>query len=299
MQKVLLILAAGMGSRYGGMKQLDEVGPSGESIMEYSVYDAIRSGFEKVVFVIRRSFEKDFTRQIINKISPVIETDLVFQELDNLPEPFGCNKSRTKPWGTSHAVWVARQSVNKPFVVINADDFYGREAYEVMANHLDTLPQESQGRYAMCGYRLENTLSEHGYVSRGVCKVDGNHRLLNVTEFTQIQKDESEKIISKGSDVALQPGEIVSMNFWGFTPDVFDHLDNKMRMFLEKEQDNDQAEFFLPFVIDELISEKKAVVNVLQSNAEWFGVTYRADKEAARKRIHQLVNKKEYPAKLF
>ncbi|TVR40464.1 MAG: nucleotidyltransferase [Bacteroidia bacterium] len=299
MQKVLLILAAGMGSRYGGMKQLDEVGPSGESIMEYSVYDAIRSGFEKVVFVIRRSFENDFNRRIIKKISPCIQTDLVFQELDDLPEPFLCNKSRKKPWGTGHALWVARQSVENPFVVINADDFYGREAYAVMANHLDTLPGDSQSHYAMCGYRLENTLSDHGHVSRGVCKVDENNMLANVTEYTQIQKNESGKIISKEKNTALQPDEIVSMNFWGFTPDVFDHLENKMKNFLEEEAQIDQSEFFLPFVIDELISEKKAMVSVLQSSAQWFGVTYRADKEAALTRIDQLVKKNVYPEKLF
>ncbi len=299
MKPTLMILAAGMGSRYGGMKQLDTFGPNGECIMDYSVYDAIRAGFGKVLFVIRRSFEDEFRRTIVKKLENNVDIALAYQEMDHLPEGYSCPAGREKPWGTGHAIWVAAHQVREPFVVINADDFYGREAFRVMAEYLSVTDPETKGQYAMCGYRLANTLSDHGHVSRGVCKVSQDGMLEGVREITAIEKNAQGQISGNDEGVPLKPDDMVSMNFWGFTPDIFAYLEEKMRRFLSSNLQDHKAEFFIPFVVDELIHEGRARVKVLPSNARWFGVTYQADKESARKRIRELVDTGVYPERLF
>ncbi len=299
MNLTLVILAAGMGSRYGGMKQLDRLGPSGETIMEYSVYDALHAGFNKVVFVIRRSFEKEFKEAIVSRIQHKIKVELAFQELDDLPEGLSCPSDREKPWGTGHALWVCKDVVNEPFAVINADDFYGREAYESMAKYLSSLADDSAGHYAMCGYRLRNTLSEHGEVSRGICRVDAQGMLESVTEHTAIAQNADGQIASKGQLTGLSADNIVSMNFWGFTPDIFEKLNEKLVAFLTKSMHEPKSEFYIPFLVDELIQEKQAQVFVLSSQASWFGVTYKEDKALAIDRLNELVAGGVYPGSLW
>lgn len=301
MQPTLIILAAGMGSRYGGMKQLDRLGPSGETIMEYSVYDAIRAGFGKVVFVIRRSFAQEFNEKIVKRLSKHIKTETVFQDPDELPAGHVFTSPREKPWGTGHAIWVARNKVHEPFAVINADDFYGRSAFEDMAAYLDKLTAGQTGRYAMCGYQLKNTLSEHGKVSRGICQVDDDGYLTSVAEHSAISRDQNGRITSGEPEVKkiLHGQDIVSMNFWGFGPDLFGHLEIQFHQFLLKEGQDPGAEFYIPLVVDKLIRDKQAKVKVLQSQARWFGVTYRQDKDEAIKAILQMTEAGEYPGKLF
>jgi UTP-glucose-1-phosphate uridylyltransferase len=299
MNLTLVVLAAGMGSRYGGMKQLDRLGPSGETIMEYSVYDALQAGFNKVVFVIRRSFENEFREAILNRIQHKIQVELAFQELDDLPAGFTCPADRKKPWGTAHALWVCKDVVNEPFAVINADDFYGREAYEAMARYLGSLADNSAGHYAMCGYRLRNTLSEHGEVSRGICQVNEQGLLENVAEHTAIARNTDGQITSKGQLAGLQADDIVSMNFWGFTPDIFEKLNSKLVTFLTKSIHEAKSEFYIPIVVDELIREKQAQVFVLSSQASWFGVTYKEDKQDAINQLQHQVSKGIYPNKLW
>lgn len=295
----LVVLAAGMGSRYGGMKQLDRVGPSGETIMDYSVYDALQAGFNKVVFVIRKHFEKEFKEAIVNKLEGKMEVGLAFQELDKLPKDFSCPPKREKPWGTGHALWVCKGMVNEPLAVINADDFYGREAYKTIADYLKSLGKHASGQYAMCGYKLKNTLSEHGEVSRGICRVNAQGMLEKVDEHTAIAKNADGVITSKGKNTDLHDDNIVSMNFWGFTPDVFDHLDEKLIGFLEEKQQEPKSEFYIPATVDALINENKVEVRVLSSGAKWFGVTYKEDKEEAVKQLAQKVNDGIYPKQLW
>ncbi len=299
MNLTLVVLAAGMGSRYGGMKQLDRLGPSGETIMEYSAYDALQAGFNKVVFVIRRSFEKEFKEAIVSRIHHKIKVELAFQELDDLPEGFSCPSDREKPWGTGHALWVCKDVVNEPFAVINADDFYGREAYESMAKYLGSLSGDAEGQYAMCGYRLRNTLSEHGEVSRGICRVNAQGLLESVTEHTAIAQNADGQIASKGQLTGLKADNIVSMNFWGFTPDIFEKLNEKLVAFLTKSMHVAKSEFYIPFLVDELIQEKQAQVFVLSSQASWFGVTYKEDKALAINRLNELVAGGVYPGSLW
>jgi UTP-glucose-1-phosphate uridylyltransferase len=299
MDLTLVTLAAGMGSRYGGMKQLDRLGPSGETIMEYSVYDALHAGFNKVVFVIRRSFEDEFREAIVKRIQHKIQVELAFQELDDLPEGFSCPADREKPWGTGHALWVCKDVVNEPFAVINADDFYGREAYETMAKYLGSLADDTAGHYAMCGYRLQNTLSEHGEVSRGICRVNEHGLLEKVTEHTAIAQNSDGQITSKGQLTGLDAYDIVSMNFWGFTPDIFEKLNDKLVTFLTKSMHEAKSEFYIPMVVDELIQEKQARVFVLSSQANWFGVTYKEDKQEAINQLQQQVSKGIYPENLW
>jgi NDP-sugar pyrophosphorylase family protein len=301
MQPTLIILAAGMGSRYGGMKQLDRLGPSGETIMEYSVYDAIRAGFGKVIFVIRRSFETEFSETIIDRLKGHIQVETVFQDMEDLPLGYKNVAGRDKPWGTGHAIWVARKLVKEPFSVINADDFYGRAAFEGMAAYLINLQREDTGRYAMCGYLLSNTLSEHGKVSRGICQVDDNGYLASVSEHSAISRNQNGQITSgEGEDKKiLRDQDIVSMNFWGFGPDLFEHLETQFHRFLLKEGHNPKSEFYIPLVVDKLICDKKAKVKVLQSHARWFGVTYREDKAKAVTSLQAMTEAGEYPEKLF
>jgi UTP-glucose-1-phosphate uridylyltransferase len=299
MKPTLLVLAAGMGSRYGSLKQVDKLGPSGETIMDYSIYDAIRAGFGKVVFVIRKSIEADF-KEVFNKFNDKIKVEYVFQELDNVPAGIKVPAERQKPWGTGHAVMVAVDKIDTPFAVINADDFYGADAYKVMANHLTAL-QNDKDIYSMVGYVVDKTLSENGHVSRGICETDSNHMLKSIVERTQIQRLDG-KIVFKDADEKWQPltgKEFASMNFWGFPVSVFAELQNKFKQFIEANYQNLKSEFYIPIAIDQLIKENKANVKVLNTSAQWFGVTYKEDKESTIKNINLLVEKGVYPKNLW
>ena len=289
-----------MGSRYGSLKQVDPVGPSGETILEYSVYDAIRAGFGKVVFVIRKDIEKDFKEVFIHKLQKYIEVDYVFQELGMVPSGIKVPAERVKPWGTGHAVMVAASKVKGPFAAINADDYYGLDAYSKMATYLSRL-SASQTNYAMVGFDLDNTLSEYGFVSRGVCQVDGNSNLVDVTERTRIERTEK-GVAYKDTYEALvyvDVKSIVSMNFWGFTPLFFSQLEDHFQEFIRANYTNPKAEFFLPFVVDDLIKTKKASVKVLRSADRWFGVTYKEDKPLVVAKIKELTEGGVYPKSLW
>ncbi len=297
----LLVLAAGMGSRYGGLKQLDGLGPSGETIMDYSIYDAIRAGFGKVVFVIRRSFEEDFRKIVLSKYEGKIETDVVFQDLDNLPEGFTLPEGREKPWGTNHALMMSKEAIQEPFAVINADDFYGRSSYEVLAKKLMELSNET-GKYCMVGYRVGNTLSDSGSVARGVCEVNAENFLTGVVERTAIIRNAEGKIVfndENGQEVTIGDKTPVSMNMWGFTPDYFAHSDKQFVDFLKKEEGNLKSEFFIPLVVNKMVEDGDATVEVLDTPANWFGVTYADDREGVVAKIQALVDAGEYPSKLF
>ena len=301
MKPTLFVLAAGMGSRYGGLKQLDGLGPNGETIMDYSIFDAIRGGFGKIVFVIRKDFEQDFRDKVLSKYEGHIPTELVFQAIDALPEGFTCPEDRTKPWGTNHAVLMGKSVINEPFAVINADDFYGRDAFAVMGKWLSELPEGSEGKYSMVGFRVCNTLSENGTVARGVCAKNEAEMLTAVVERTEIMRVEG--VISyKDENGEWQPvGEEtpVSMNFWGFTPDYFNYSEAQFVDFLKDNIDKPKSEFFIPLVVDTLINSGKATCEVLDTTAKWFGVTYAADRPGTVEKIQALVDAGEYPEKLF
>lgn len=300
MKPTLLVLAAGMGSRYGGLKQLDGVGPSGQTIMDYSIYDAIRSGFGRVVFVIRHDFEQDFRDKILSKYEGKIPVDLVFQSIDALPEGYSVPEGRQKPWGTNHAVLMSADTIREPFAVINADDFYGRDAFEVIAREL-TRENRKPGEYCMVGFRVGNTMTENGSVSRGVCTAkDGN--LATVVERTAIAYDKDHRITftdEEGKTQHLEPDVPVSMNFWGLTPDYFDFSKREFRRFLDKYIEKPKSEFFIPSVIDKLIRGGEATVRLLDTNAEWFGVTYPEDRQAVVDKLAHLHATGEYPEKMF
>lgn len=300
MKTTLLILAAGMGSRYGGLKQLDLLGPSGETIIDYSLYDAINAGFNKIVFVIRRSFEKEFREIFIDKLRGKAEVRLAFQELDNIPDGTEFHPEREKPWGTAHAVWTARKLISEPFAMINADDFYGREAFNAMANFLKSKHSATDNQYAMCGFRLINTLSEHGSVSRGVCTLK-NGFLHSVKEHTHITISDNGKIVNQQNEKEeiLDPDLVVSMNFWGFTPGLFRFLDVKLLDFMRKHAMELKSEMYIPFVVDELIKENNAIVEILDCNAQWFGVTHREDKAKAVNNLSKLIKQGVYPENLW
>lgn len=300
MKPTLLVLAAGMGSRYGGLKQLDGVGPSGQTIMDYSIYDAIRSGFGRVVFVIRHDFEQDFRDKILSKYEGKIPVDLVFQSIDALPEGYTVPEGRQKPWGTNHAVLMSADTIREPFAVINADDFYGRDAFEVIAHEL-TRENRKPGEYCMVGFRVGNTMTENGSVSRGVCTAkDGN--LATVVERTAIAYDKDHRITftdEEGKTQYLEPDVPVSMNFWGLTPDYFDLSKREFRRFLDKYIEKPKSEFFIPSVVDKLIRGGEATVRLLDTNAEWFGVTYPEDRQAVVDKLAHLHATGEYPEKMF
>lgn len=290
-----------MGSRYGGLKQLDGLGPSGETIMDYSIYDAIRAGFGKVVFIIRRSFEADFREKILSKYEGRIAVEVVFQDMDNLPEGFSVPEGREKPWGTNHATMMAKTAVNEPFAVINADDFYGRSGFAVLADKLREVAGESN-KYCMVGYRVGNTLSESGSVARGVCEVDERGFLTGVVERTAIERNAEGKIAftdENGVEQTLEENTPVSMNMWGFTPDYFAHSDAQFVDFLKATEGNLKAEFFIPLVVNKLVKEGTATCEVLDTPDQWFGVTYAADRDGVVAKIEALVGKGEYPEKLF
>lgn len=296
----LLILAAGMGSRYGGLKQVDPVGPSGETIMDYSIYDAVEAGFTKVVFVVREFFKEEFRKLVMSKYSGSINIEFVTQEINYLPEGIDYNKERTKPWGTAHAVLMAKDVIREPFAVINADDFYGRDSFNVLQRFLSGN-SESAGKYSMVGFKIKNTLSESGGVSRGICSEDENHFLTSVEEHHKIARegDTIAGLDSQGKKVILEPDCPVSMNMWGFTPDFFGNIERAFLDFLEKNGQRLDSEFYIPYVVNEMLKEGKATVEVLKTDSEWFGVTYKEDRPSVVAQLKNLADKGVYPTPVF
>lgn len=301
MKPTLFVLAAGMGSRYGGLKQLDGLGPHGETIMDYSIYDALKAGFGKVVFVIRKDFEDDFRSKVLSKYEGHIPVDVVFQSINDLPEGYTCPADRTKPWGTNHAVLMGKDAIKEPFAVINADDFYGRNAFEVIAKEL-SRPRDRKGDYCMVGFRVGNTMTENGSVSRGVCTTGADGNLTGVVERTSIAYDQDGRIVftdENGKEQTLEPNTPVSMNLWGFTPDYFDYSEREFKKFLDEKIDTPKSEFFIPLCIDTLIKDGEATVKVLDTDSKWFGVTYSADRPGVVEKFAELHASGEYPEKLF
>ena len=296
MKPTLLVLAAGMGSRYGGLKQMDGVGPHGEIIMDYSVEDAIRAGFGKVVFVIRHSFADEFKSRInAAHYGGRIEVEYVYQELDKLPAGFRVPEGREKPWGTNHAILMAKEVIHEPFAIINADDFYGRDAFAVIGRHLAGL-EGSEGRYCMVGYKLENTLSENGTVSRGVCQTDGDGMLVGMTERTAIGRTER-GIEYKDADGSMHPLDAdatVSMNLFGFTPDYFAKSEALFVDFLREHGQELKSEYYIPYAVNTFIGNGTATMQVLRTAARWFGVTYKEDRPMVVERLRQLHDQGEY-----
>ncbi len=288
----LLVMAAGMGSRYGGLKQLDQVGANGETIIDYSLFDAIKSGFNKVVFVIRKEFENEFRSQITNKFAGKIEIEFAFQDINDLPKGYNCPTDRIKPWGTGHAILATRNMINEPFVVINGDDFYGLKSFEVIADYY----RNGGKTFSMVAFQLDNTLSEFGGVSRGLCVVK-NQLLDNVTEIENIKNDKTG--ISNDSKYTLNGTEPVSMNMWGFTPDLFHYLRTLFIDFLSNKGQEGKSEYLIPTVINHLINNNLEKVKVLNSSESWFGVTYQEDKHIVKKKIQKLIADGVYPSSLF
>ncbi len=298
MKPTLVVLAAGMGSRYGGLKQVDPVGPSGEAILDYSVFDAVRAGFGKVVFVVRRDFEAEFKEKVGAKYEGFVPVDYCHQDIDDLPAPYVVPEGRAKPWGTAHATRAARAAVKEPFAVINADDFYGRDAFARMAAHLAGARPFA---FAMVGYKLGLTLSENGSVARGVCRVDADGLLQCVTEMTKLVKADgmAENREDPADPVKVPLDARVSMNLWGFTPELFDELERRFPGWLAENGAKEKSEWYIPFVVDELVREGRATCRVLPTDSRWFGVTYREDKPFVMDEIRKLVEAGEYPASLL
>lgn len=295
----LVILAAGMGSRYGGLKQIDAFTPQGDTIIDFSLYDALQAGFGKFVFIIRKSFEKEFKEIFNKKLEGKAEVAYVYQELENVPEKY-INPDRTKPWGTGHALLMAKDAVNENFAIINADDFYGAEAFEVMAKSLMKKDKETY-EFNTIAYLLKNTVSDHGFVSRGECQVNETGFLTGVTERTHIEKIDG-KLMRKednGEFVEIDENTIVSMNFWGFTPKCFEFGSQLFEQFLEETKSDLKSEFYLPSIVNEILKSGKASVEVLKSDAKWFGVTYKEDKEMVQKAIGELKKQNVYPGNLW
>ena len=285
-------MAAGMGSRYGGLKQLDAIGPSGETIIDYSVYDAIKAGFTKVIFIIRKDFEQEFKSKITDKYEGQIQVEFAFQNLNDLPDEFTCPENRKKPWGTGHAILSARNIINEPFIAINGDDFYGRESFKVVADYY----RKGANSFSMVAFKLDKTLSSFGGVTRGLCTVN-DEKLNTVIETADLQK--TDYGVSSNRDIELDGTEPVSMNVWGFTPILFKYLDEKFVEFLSENGTEMKSEYLIPSVVNELIQSGQETVHVLRSGATWFGVTYKEDKPFVEGEIEKLVNKREYPGKLF
>lgn len=298
MKPTLVVLAAGMGSRYGGLKQVDPVGPSGEAILDYSVFDAVRGGFGKVVFIIRHDFEAEFKEKVGKKYEGLVPVEYCYQDINDLPAPYKVPEGRTKPWGTAHATRAARKVVHEPFAVINADDFYGRDAFAKLGAF---LAEAKPMHFAMVGYKLALTLSENGSVARGICDVAADGSLKSVTEMTKIVRtaDGAENREDPEHPVKLTARELVSMNLWGFTPELFDALEARFPAWLAANGTKEKSEWYIPFVVDELIHEGKADCKVLPTESSWFGVTYREDKPFVMAEIKKLVDSGEYPSKLF
>jgi choline kinase len=302
-EPALIVMAAGIGSRYGGLKQIEPVGPNGEIILDYSIYDAKHSGFEKFFFVISREIESILRERIDQTIGLHCETTYVYQELNSIPPGFQVPPDRKKPWGTAHAVLCCKDVVDSSFAVINADDFYGRSAYESLAVYLQQAEiQNSISDFCMVGYQLENTLTEHGYVSRGICSVDQRGDLIEVRERTRIQKINGKiKYFEHDQNwIDIPADSLVSMNFWGFTPDLFEELEIRFREFLDENQENQAtAEFFLPDKISDLLKDHRATVRVLPTQEHWYGVTYREDVSGVRRALQNFVDEGVYPKKLW
>ena len=288
-----------MGSRYGGLKQIDGLGPNGETIMDYSVFDALRAGFGKIVFVIRKDFEDAFREAVLSKYEDKVPCEVCFQSIDKVPEGCTYTPERQKPWGTNHAVLMGREVINEPFAVINADDFYGKESFEVLADFLRSV-EGKKNEYCMVGYRVMNTLSEHGSVSRGVCVTDKDGYLTDVVERTKIE-EVGDKIVftEDGVDTVIAPHTPVSMNMWGFTPEYFDYSLDAFKRFLAEHGQELKSEFYIPTLVNELIKAGKASCKVLDTTAKWFGVTYSEDRPQVVMKINELINKGVYPHKLF
>lgn len=301
MKPTLLVLAAGLGSRYGGLKQMDPLGPNGESIIDYSVYDAVQAGFGKVIFVLREEIVEDFYELFANRYKKKITIDHVVQRLTDIPSGVTVNPERVKPWGTGHAVLAAEKILTEPFAVINGDDYYGKDAFKVMSGFLSKLNAEDVRSQSMVGYSISNTLSEFGAVSRGICSVDGNMVLTGVVERTHIERKAGNIIFldENSKEVGLAGNEIVSMNFWGFTPAVLPHFNDLFRRFLISQGDELKSEFYIPYAVNLLIESQTIEVKVLESNAQWFGVTYQADRSHVQKRISALYNEGAYPEKMW
>ena len=298
MKPTLLILAAGMASRYGSMKQTEGFGPSGETIMEYSIYDAIRAGFGKVVFIIRKDFAENFEQGVVKKFEGKIAIDYVYQELDCFVESGHIPEGRTKPWGTGHALLCSKDAVKEPFAVINADDFYGKDAFSKAADFLINRCNEKE--YALVGYRLSKTLSEHGTVSRGVCEVNADNKLLTVTERTKIYRKGGQIIFEENDTFTpLAEDANVSMNFWCFHPSVFTLAERLFKDFPKNNIDNPKAEFFIPFVAERFLKEEDGSIDVISTSSQWFGVTYKEDADGVRKSLHALIDAEEYPKSLW
>lgn len=298
MKPTLVVLAAGMGSRYGGLKQVDPVGPSGEAILDYSVFDAVRGGFGKVVFIIRHDFEAEFKEKVGKKYEGLVPVEYCYQDINDLPAPYKVPEGRSKPWGTAHATRAARKVVHEPFAVINADDFYGRDAFAKLGAF---LAEAKPMHFAMVGYKLALTISENGSVARGICDVAADGSLKSVTEMTKIVRtaDGAENREDPEHPVKLTARELVSMNLWGFTPELFDALEARFPAWLADNGTKEKSEWYIPFVVDELIHEGKADCKVLPTESSWFGVTYREDKPFVMAEIKKLVDSGEYPSKLF
>ncbi len=301
---VLVIMAAGMGSRYGGLKQIDPVDEQGNIIIDFSIYDAVKAGFEKIVFVIKHQIEEEFKRSIGERIAKYVQVEYVFQELDKLPEGFSIPEGRVKPFGTGHAILCAKSAISGPFAVINADDFYGRHAFEEIYRQLTTIQDDDKYRYAMVGYELHNTLTENGHVARGVCVVDEENKLVKINERTRIEKhgDDAEYTEDGGDSWVKLPKEsLVSMNMWGFTNSIMNELEDRFVTFLKEElpANPEKAEYFLPFVVDELLQEGKATVEVLKTPDVWHGVTYKEDKPQVMEAIGKLKAEGLYPDVLW
>ena len=301
---VLVVMAAGMGSRYGGLKQIDPVDEYGNIIMDFSIFDAKEAGFEKVVFIIKKAIEKEFKENVGSRMEKRIETEYVFQELDKLPDGFEIPEGRVKPWGTGHAILCCKDVIDGPFAVINADDYYGKQAFKEIYRQLTDHGDDERYQYAMVGYRLNNTMTENGYVARGVCSMDERGKLVDIHERTRIEKrgDDGAYTEDDGATWIPLPGESVgSMNLWGFTESIFGELDRRFGAFLEREIPGNplKCEYFLPFVVDEILKEDKAEVTVLESRDRWYGVTYKEDKETVVSAIRQLKDKGLYPEKLW
>ena len=299
MKPTLLVLAAGMGTRYGGNKQLDEVGPSGETIIDYSIYDAIRAGFGRIVFVIRRDIEEQVKERFVEKLDGKIDVDYVFQEITNLPEGVKVSQDRQKPWGTSHAILVTKDKINEPFGVINADDYYGVDSFKILCDFL--VNDKDETNYCIVGYKLGNTLSDHGHVNRGVCQADEKGFLKNIVETRQIEKTKTGATapVADGSLIHFSGNEIVSMNLWGFKPSCYDFLGKEFRNFIDTQGMDLKSELDIPTSVDKFVKSGEITIKILMSNERWFGVTYREDKPFVVESIRKMIRNGIYPARIY
>ena len=298
----LVILAAGMGSRFGGLKQMEPMDEAGNFLLDYSVYDAKRAGFDSVVFIIKHAFEKEFKESIGKRVSKIIKVDYAFQDLEDLPEGFKVPEGREKPWGTAHAIYAARDLIHDDFIIINGDDFYGRDAYEVAFKYLSSLPKDSKGKYANVAFKVSNTMTENGSVKRGVCFEDDKHNLSKLVE-SQVERNKEDKIVCSpldgGESFIVNEDQPVSMNLFAFNKDLIGHLKSRFPEWLKKYGNELKSEFLIPSVVDELVQEGKATLKLLSTDSVWFGVTYKEDKPGVVKALKALVDKGEYKEGLY